>query len=314
MTCRRTSIVGCGRCRRRSPRLSADATATACRSASLRSPTPASSIARQRAARGLSARSPTSSISGAPTRSRSCSDARSPARPPASFKGVAPVIQAHYKHSKVKQYFKDGRALRTETTVNDPYDFGVNRTLSADTWGALLKLGHDVNTRLMAAQLAACQCAPDPAALQAVVLPSTTTNGQHAPGLRFGDPRVMALLACLCHYGHLFNGLTNRSLRELVAELIPGYSPRHMTYDLRRLRRKGLIRRVARSQRYELTDHGRMIAVFFTKTHTRIVNPSLAELDPQLPDTIARRSPLARSWRDFERALDHRIKQAAIAA
>ena len=47
--------------------------------------------------------------------------------------GVAPAIQAHYKHSKVKQYFKDGRALRTETTVNDPYDFGVNRTLSADT-------------------------------------------------------------------------------------------------------------------------------------------------------------------------------------
>ncbi len=229
-------------------------------------------------------------------------------------KGVAPVIQAHYKHSKVKQYFKEGRALRTETTVNDPYDFGVKRTLSADTWAALLTLGHDVNTRLMAAQLAACQCAPDPAALQAVVLPSQTTDGLPAPGLRFGDPRVMALLACLCHYGHLFNGLTNRSLRELVAELIPGYSPRHMTYDLRRLRRKGLITRIARSQRYELTDHGRMIAVFFTKTHTRIVNPSLAELDPALPDTIARRSPLARGWRDFERALDHRIEQAAIAA
>lgn len=43
-------------------------------------------------------------------------------------KGVEPVIQAHYKHSKVKQYFKEGRALRTETTVNDPYDFAVNRT------------------------------------------------------------------------------------------------------------------------------------------------------------------------------------------
>ena len=100
----------------------------------------------------------------------------------------------------------------------------------------------------------------------------------------------MALLACLCHYGHLFAGLTNRSLRELVAEMIPDYSPRHMTYDLRRLRRKGLITRIPRSQRYELTDHGRMIAVFFTKTHTRIVNPSLAELDPALPDTIARRS------------------------
>jgi hypothetical protein len=75
----------------------------------------------------------------------------------------------------------------------------------------------------MTSQLQACQCAPDPAALHAVVLPSVH-DGQPAPGLRFGDPRVMALLACLCHYGHLFAGLTNRSLRELVADLIPGYT------------------------------------------------------------------------------------------
>jgi hypothetical protein len=51
---------------------------------------------------------------------------------------------------------------------------------------------------------------------------------------------------------------------------------------------------VPRSQRYELTDHGRMIAVLLTKTHTRIVNPSLAELDPRLPDPIARTTALGK--------------------
>jgi Mn-dependent DtxR family transcriptional regulator len=122
----------------------------------------------------------------------------------------------------------------------------------------------------------------------------------------------MALLSCLCAYTHLFAGLTNRSLRELVAGLIPGYSARQMTYDLRRLRRKGLIRRVPRSQRYELTDHGRRIAVFFTKTYTRIINPALAELDPALPDEIAARSALARAWQAFEHALDARIADAAL--
>jgi hypothetical protein len=228
-------------------------------------------------------------------------------------RGVAPVIQAHYKHSKVKQYFKEGRALRTETTVNDPYDFGVGRLLSTENWRALMQIGEQTNQRLLDAQLQACQCAPDPAALARIVLPSTH-DGQPAPGLRFGDPRVMALLACLCHYGHLFNGLTNRSLRALIADTVPGYTARQATYDLRRVRRKGLIRRIPRTQRYELTDEGRRIAVFFTKTYTRIVNPALAELDPQLPDDVARRSPLARGWRDFERALEDRIEQAAIAA
>ena len=225
--------------------------------------------------------------------------------------GVEPQIQAHYKHSKVKQYLKDGRALRTETTINNPDDFGVGRTLNATNWLALIRIGHEVNERLLAAQLAACDCAPDPTTLERVVSPSIE-DGLPAPGLRFGQPRVMALLSCLCAYRHLFAGLTNKSLRELVAGLIPGYSARQMTYDLRRLRRKGLIRRVPGSQHYEVTDHGRRIAVFFTKTYTRILNPSLAELDPALPDEIARRSPLAPAWRSFERALDARTANAQL--
>jgi hypothetical protein len=153
----------------------------------------------------------------------------------------------------------------------------------------------------------------DATLLERVVLPSTH-DGLPAPGLRFGDPRTMALLACLCSYQHLFGGLTNRSLRGLIAGLIPGYGPRQMTYDLRRLRRKGFIQRIPRTQRYELTSQGRRLAVFFTKTYTRIVNPSLAELDPTLPSEIAARSPLANSWRAFERAIEDKIKQAAIAA
>jgi hypothetical protein len=61
--------------------------------------------------------------------------------------GVEPQLQAHYKHSKVKQYLKEGRALRTETTINDPNDFGVGRTLNAENWLALTRIGHEVNER-----------------------------------------------------------------------------------------------------------------------------------------------------------------------
>jgi hypothetical protein len=64
----------------------------------------------------------------------------------------------------------------------------------------------------------------------------------------------------------------------------------------------------------ELTREGRRLAVFFTKTYTRILNPSLAELDPALSSEIAARSLLATSWRAFERAIEDKIKQAAIAA
>ena len=227
--------------------------------------------------------------------------------------GVEPAIQVHYRASKVKQYFKEGRALRTETTVNDTRDFGIGRMLTDQNWGALLDIGHRINQRLLQHQLDACQCAPDLTTLHRVVLPSKH-DGLPAPGLRFGEPRTMALLACLCCYQHLFAGLTNRSLRELVAGLIPGYGPRQMTYDLRRLRRKGFIQRIPRTQRHELTAEGRRLAVFLTKTYTRIVNPSLAELDPALPPHIAASTPLATAWRAFERALQTRINDATITA
>jgi hypothetical protein len=229
-------------------------------------------------------------------------------------RGVEAAIQIHFRASKVKQYFKEGRALRTETTVNDTRDFGVGRLLTDQNWNKLIDIGHQINQRLLDHQLDACHCAPDATLLERVVLPSTTDDGLPAPGLRFWEPRTMVLLACLCSFQHLFAGLTNRSLRELIAGLIPGYSARQMTYDLRRLRRKGFIQRIPRSHRYQLTREGRRLAVFFTKTYTRIVNPSLAELDPQLPAEIAARTPLATAWRALERALDHKIKQAAIAA
>ena len=74
--------------------------------------------------------------------------------------GVHPQINAHYKHSKVKQYFKHGRALRTGTVINDPGGFGVRRTLNASNWLALTRVGHETNERLISAQLAACSCAP----------------------------------------------------------------------------------------------------------------------------------------------------------
>jgi hypothetical protein len=227
--------------------------------------------------------------------------------------GVEPAIQVHFRASKVKQYFKEGRALRTETTVNDTHDFGVGRLLTDANWDALTNIGHRVNQRLLTAQLDACQCAPDTTTLERVVLPSKH-DGLPAPGLRFGEPRTMAMLACLCSFQHLFAGLTNKSLRTLIAALIPDYGPRQMTYDLRRLRRKGFIQRIPRSQRYQLTSEGRRLAVFMTKTYTRIVNPALAELDPAIPPEIANRTALASSWRAFENALDDKITQAAIAA
>jgi DNA-binding PadR family transcriptional regulator len=126
---------------------------------------------------------------------------------------------------------------------------------------------------------------------------------------------VVALLASLVSFTHVVAGLTNGSLRGLVeAHLGRPYSSRQMTYDLRRLTRKGLIAREKGTHRYRLTPQGRRLAMFFTKTYTRIITPSLGYLDPALPPEISTRAPVARAWRDLDRALDKLIVDSGIAA
>ena len=126
---------------------------------------------------------------------------------------TAPQLQIHYKSSKAKAYLKEGRALRVETTVNNASDFALHKTLSAENWNALRRAGAATNARFLAALGEGRPGLPDPATLESIVLPSVH-DGQRAPGLRFGDPRTMALLGSVAAFAHVIGGLTNKSLRD----------------------------------------------------------------------------------------------------
>jgi hypothetical protein len=113
------------------------------------------------------------------------------------IRGVDPVLSCYYKSSRIKQYFKEGWALRTETVICDTRDFGIGRLVCAKNWNALRAVGDSANRRLCDAEAADALPAPDVVTFQRVTRPSKTDDGLSAPGLRFGDPRVMALLASL---------------------------------------------------------------------------------------------------------------------
>ena len=110
-------------------------------------------------------------------------------------------------------------------------------------------------------------------------------------------------------------GLTNAGLCALVADLLGRpYSSRQATYDLRRLRRKGLIERVPGHHLYRATAHGRVVVTFLTKVSARILVPGLTELEaPASPPRHVPR-PIVVAWRTWQRELDNFIAAANIAA
>jgi hypothetical protein len=202
--------------------------------------------------------------------------------------GVTPSLHVDYKHSKIKQYHKEGRALRTETTINDTGDFGIGRRLC--NLPALAAVGYTANRRLLDVERLTTDPTLGEQAFRAVADP-VTVGSLRAAALPFDSTRTQALLTALIVFRLLPHGFRNRDLRAHLAPLL-GLDPSHMTqgsmsYDLRRLRLHGLIKRIPGTHRYTVTDSGLRTAIFLSRVHTRLVRPGLADLltdhDPHTP-------------------------------
>ncbi len=116
-------------------------------------------------------------------------------------KGVDPTLCCYFKSSRLKQYFKEGKALRTETVICDTKDFGIGRRRCSKNWSALKEVGQSANRRLCDAEAADAQPAPDDVVV----------------------------------------GFRNTEMVERIEALLEEtpYTSRQATYDLRRLKRKG---------------------------------------------------------------------------
>lgn len=224
---------------------------------------------------------------------------------------VIPSLHVDYKHCRIKQYHKEGRALRTETTINDTYDFAIGKRLT--NLPALREIGFSANRRLLRVQRLSHDPTDGATALAAITDPVTTPTGQRIPGLRFTNPRAQALLSTLCVFRLLPRGFTHHDLRTHLAPQL-GLPPEHMTsaqitYDLRRLRTHGLIERIPHTHRYQVTSQGLRNALFLTRAHNRLLRTGLAELHG--PPTPAKLRAAARA---YETAITDLARTAGLAA
>ncbi|MDP9334413.1 MAG: hypothetical protein M3Q30_14085, partial [Actinomycetota bacterium] len=110
----------------------------------------------------------------------------------------------------MKQYHKEGVALRTETTINNTRDFGIGKRLH--NLPALREVGFNANRRLLDVQRISHDPAIGEAAFNHIAQPVVVEH-QRAPALRFADPRVHALLAAIVVFRLLPDGFANRDLR-----------------------------------------------------------------------------------------------------
>jgi hypothetical protein len=216
-------------------------------------------------------------------------------RTPGSFRtrvlteGVVPSLHVQYKQARVKQYHKEGQALRTETTINNTYDFEIGRVLR--NLPALREIGFAANRRLLRVEYLSHDCLIGDDHLDALTHP-VVVETQRAAALRLGDRRVLALMQTLCLFALHPRGFRHRDIRSSVAQLLgralDAYAASQMTYDLRRLRLHRLIERVPRSHRYRITASGARLAVLYLRIYARGFRPAAS-----LPTSGTRRGAQA---------------------
>ena len=170
--------------------------------------------------------------------------------------GVTPSLHIDYKRSRIKQYHKEGLALRTETTINDPHDFDIGKRLS--NLPALRRIGFQANRRLLDVQRISQDCAwAKTRSTGSMIRSRSMDNG---PAVCASPTWPCRHCSALLVFRLLPRGFSNRDLRDHWAALLgkgpDDMTPGQMTYHLRRLRLHGLIERIPGTHRYQVTRLG----------------------------------------------------------
>jgi hypothetical protein len=98
-------------------------------------------------------------------------------------RGVEVAVNVFYKHSRIKQYLKEGQALRIETVVNSPTDLGCQRRLG--NLDQLQAKARAANRRLLTIERVGQGGATQTATFERISQPSVE-EGQRTGALRFG--------------------------------------------------------------------------------------------------------------------------------
>jgi hypothetical protein len=188
-------------------------------------------------------------------------------------------VKHHLNHNVIKMYDKHQAVLRVETVINNPEDFKVYRRAEGDpqgpkAWRKMRKGVADLPRRAAVSQaanerylegLAAVEEKTPVGALAAPLCQPAKWQGRRARALNPLAEADARLLTAVSRGEFAINGFRNRDLRPLLfgdRPLDAAQAKRQsaaVTRHLRLLRAHHLIKKVAHTHRYVLSDQGRKI-------------------------------------------------------
>jgi len=220
-----------------------------------------------------------------------------------------PVIRSHYGKGFIKQYVRDHLNLRTEPATNNVTDYGIKKAV--EHLPALRAKLSSIIDSYLNVQQDILETFVDRGQLRQLAQTTVLPNGRRIPGLKLDHPRQLALMHALVRFANIAaaNTFTTQELYPHTLRALGSapddYRLASMRYDLYKLRAKGLVHKLPRSRRYQLTPHGYSLCLVFLKLFERVYAPLTASLLRPVPgDRILQQQRQTQLDRLYQRIAD----------
>ena len=196
-----------------------------------------------------------------------------------------PVISSSFKQTVAKQYVKSFVLLRTEGATFQLNDLSLRK--SVEHLDHVRQCLHKSTERYLDVQQDVLATFVDRGELQRLQQATVSPTGRRTPGLHLDDLRLLALWQALTCFAHLVGHGIFRT-KDLLAEVQrvldrPDYRLSQLRYDMGKLRVKGLVVRLPRSNTYQITSEGYRLAVFYSKIYHRLLTPITSGIRAPVP-------------------------------
>jgi hypothetical protein len=187
------------------------------------------------------------------------------------------VFKVHYGKMTLKIYSKGERVLRIEVIVHNTKEYRRGRSLPA--FPEIVGRLRGILERFLDAVGCSNACFVSDETLENLPLPAqlgqTKVGGidLNKPRMRRVAEAVLALSAS--PVGFTASGLAGQ-VHSMTGQPESGYGARRAAYDIKKLRAKGMVRRIGKSRRYEPVPEGLRSLTALLVLREKIIRPLLA--------------------------------------
>ncbi len=225
------------------------------------------------------------------------------------------VFKIHFGLLTVKMYSKGERVLRIETIIHNARRMPCG--YSIDKFPAIVAELKDILDRFVQRLECVDVSFIDAAALEAWPKRSRL-DGTPVAGIDINQPRMRAVLEAVVALSIQPNGFKASELAARVRQT-PGfdggpYATRQASYDLRKLRAKGVVKRIPASLRYDAQPQQLRAATALLLLRNKVLAPLLANQGKRRRGPRCHMSPIDIHYHNIQKEMQHAFSVLGIAA